>query len=424
MTKIWVQGFKSFRDRVEVDFKPLTLLAGANSSGKTSLIQPLLLLKQTFEAPFDPGFLLLDGPNVSFSEVKQLFWWASGEKRAKKFTIGFELESGEHGLELTFERTGEKRNLESLHTTEWTWILNGERYPIRPGMSKEELPEGFRTLFQIKDRIPEKTEVLSYRSFLLTGISSILGLPVEFLASILTPIAFLLGIIHVPGLRGNPSRTYRLAATDRFSGVFQDYVASIIASWQKRSSRQLQLLSEDLRRLGLTWKIEAVQVNAIELELKVGRLPESRRGGARDTVNIADVGFGVSQVLPVLVGLRAAEQGQLVFLEQPELHLHPRAQVEMAWIIADAVKRGVQVVVETHSELILLGIQRLVAEGVLPAKEVQLLWFTRDEEGVTRVRGAEMDEDGSFGDWPVDFAEVSLKAQKDYLDAVTKRAWG
>ena len=73
-------------------------------------------------------------------------------------------------------------------------------------------------------------------------------------------------------------------------------------------------------------------------------------------VSIADVGFGVSQVLPVLVALTSREiRDSLVYLEQPELHLHPNAQVALAQMLADAAKRGVRVVAETHSSLLLIG---------------------------------------------------------------------
>ena len=89
------------------------------------------------------------------------------------------------------------------------------------------------------------------------------------------------------------------------------------------------------------------------------------QGTPEDLVSIADVGFGISQTLPVIVALLAAEPGQLVYIEQPEIHLHPRAQMAMAKILADAANRGVRVVAETHSSLLLLGIQSLVAEGKL-----------------------------------------------------------
>ena len=72
ISAVAVEGFKSIRNPTEIAIKPLTILAGANSSGKSSIMQPLLLMKQTLEAPFDPGTFLLDGPNVRFTSAHQV----------------------------------------------------------------------------------------------------------------------------------------------------------------------------------------------------------------------------------------------------------------------------------------------------------------------------------------------------------------
>jgi len=120
----------------------------------------------------------------------------------------------------------------------------------------------------------------------------------------------------------------------------------------------------DLARLGLTWKVTPRRVDDTHVELKVGRLPRAQQGGAQDLVNIADVGFGASQVLPVVVALRTARPGQVVHIEQPELHLRPNAQVAMADLLLRAAKRGVRVIVETHSSVLLKKIQvELATEG-------------------------------------------------------------
>src|SRR6476646_3274266 len=74
LTKITVAGFKSIGPERSIDVRPLTILAGANSSGKSSIMQPLLLLKQTLEAPYDPGALLLDGPSVRFTNFEQMLF--------------------------------------------------------------------------------------------------------------------------------------------------------------------------------------------------------------------------------------------------------------------------------------------------------------------------------------------------------------
>ncbi len=135
------------------------------------------------------------------------------------------------------------------------------------------------------------------------------------------------------------------------------------------------------------------------------------------------MGFGVSQVLPVIVALLVAQPGQLVYIEQPEIHLHPRAQIALAEIFADAANRGVRVVVETHSELFLLGIQALVAEDKLDSQSVKLHWFTRNPDGSSKVTSAELDETGAFGDWPEDFGSTALALENRYLSAAEAKLW-
>jgi predicted ATPase len=211
------------------------------------------------------------------------------------------------------------------------------------------------------------------------------------------------------------------AVGPEFPGTFDNYTASIVAQWSNNSPHTLTHLSEDLNALGLTWKVEARAVDDTQVELRVGRLRKPQRGGSRHLVNIADVGFGVSQTLPVVVALLAAQPGQLLYIEQPEIHLHPRAQVAMASLIAKAARRGVRVVAETHSSLLLLGVQSQVAEGKLDPANVKLHWFIRDDtSGATTITSADLDAAGRFGDWPEDFDDVTLKAQKEYLDAADR----
>jgi len=209
--------------------------------------------------------------------------------------------------------------------------------------------------------------------------------------------------------------------SDRYPGTFENYTASIVAK-KNASVSLLETLGKDLAELGLTWKVEAKQIDDTQVELRVGRLPAPSRGGAHDLVSIADVGFGVSQTLPVVVALLIAKPGQLVYIEQPEIHLHPRSQHAMAKLIARAAKRGVKVVIETHSSILLLGIQSLIALDELDPKIVILHWCQRDPKtGLTKVTSNEIDEAGSFGDWPEDFDDVSLEAQMRFLDAAEKK---
>src|SRR5437879_2960875 len=100
---ITVWGYKSIYEPQTMELLPLTVLAGSNSSGKSSIMQPLLLLKQTLEVSYDPGALLLDGPNVKFSDAEQLFSRFTSEKRATEFGIRLNL-SDDSWMEVHFER--------------------------------------------------------------------------------------------------------------------------------------------------------------------------------------------------------------------------------------------------------------------------------------------------------------------------------
>jgi len=90
ITKIAVSGFKSLVNECAIDIRPLTILAGANSSGKSSIMQLLLMLKQTLEATYDPEPLLIEGPNVQFSEAEQFLSTLVHGKGTDRFQIGIE----------------------------------------------------------------------------------------------------------------------------------------------------------------------------------------------------------------------------------------------------------------------------------------------------------------------------------------------
>jgi predicted ATPase len=203
----------------------------------------------------------------------------------------------------------------------------------------------------------------------------------------------------------------------------------VILFWRTEQKSKFKQLSQDLAELGLTWRIDARQLDDSQLELLVGRYPvdgssRNKKHKSDDTVNIADVGLGVSQVLPVLVALLVAEPGQLVYIEQPEIHLHPKAQVALAKLLVRAALRKVRVVVETHSSVLLLAIQSLVAEGELPPSDIYLHWVSRNIEGITEVSSQQLDENGAFGDWPEDFADTMLDLNSRYLDAVESKIFG
>ncbi len=387
-------------------------------------MQPLLLQKQTLDVGYDPGALLLDGPNVRFTKAEQMLSKTGGPGR--QFSVGVQLQ-GAAAITTTYSSgsTGQGFRIESMRVRD-----RDREITYRLNMSQAQLvaviPDTMRQVYQIMTHREESHGEASFRMALardrcfLTvhadangGLRLNIGTPADVLPAIIRDI------IHVPATRGRPQRQYpATAATSPFSGTFDSYVASVLAQWEADHDAKLPLAGRNLETLGLTWKVQARRVSEVELELRVGRLPHALRGGAHDLVNIADVGFGVSQCLAVVVGLLAAQPGQLIYLEEPEIHLHPRAQFDLAPLLCEAAARGVRVVVETHSSLLLRGIQVAIAHKKLAPSAVKLHWFSRSEQdGTTVVSSANMDSQGAFGDWPVDFDEVVLHAETAYLNA-------
>ncbi|MFJ9830827.1 AAA family ATPase [Streptomyces sp. NPDC101169] len=430
---IAIEGYKSLRTRKEIATPPLTVIAGINSSGKSSIMQPLLLLKQTVDAAYDPGPLQLDGPNVSITSVDQILSrGASAASRVTSFSV--ELCSDGQRTKAKFSRDANG----NLRVAEYTALfVAGQSDPVtlREGMTDTALRKLLASELKGSDfpasllkRKETKLSVVRDRFVLQVGVTlhagdSSVSIPLTFGGTELS--SEVSRIIHLPALRGNPKRTYRTAAIEgRYPGTFDTYTAGIISYWQNNGrTEKLNQLKRDLEELGLTWKVEARQLDDTQVELLVGRLPHARQGGARDLVNIADVGFGVSQTLPVVVALLAADPGQTVYLEQPEIHLHPRAQLHFARLVNRALQRRVRVIIETHSSLLIRAVQTMIARDEMSASDVALHWFTRSlVTGETEIATAELTPDGAFGDWPEDFDDVYLGSEADYLNAAMEKA--
>jgi predicted ATPase len=426
ITKISVCGYKSIKDECTIDIYPLTILAGANSSGKSSIIQPLLLMKQTLEAPYDPGALLLDGSNIRFTSVDQLLTRQSENRLGSRFSVEIEVDK-EFSVRNIFEKNP-KKGIDVVETCYQKGDYSSALWSV---MSEEEINSilsDYEKNWRMHSPLPNQDENPSYHWIVARNRCYLkLELKIESkgekwtsstIDNVDIPFQFIRKIIHIPGLRGNPERTYKVAAIgDNFPGTFELYVASLIANWQDEESPKLQKLGESLKALGLAENVEVKKVDDTQVEVRVGH----RRNNTTDMTSIADVGFGVSQTLPVIVALIAADPLQLVYIEQPEIHLHPRAQAALADIIIEAVNRGVRVMLETHSDLFLRRIQSLVAEDTLAHDKVKLHWFSKDENGFTQVSTASLDTDGSFGDWPEDFGDVDLQEESRYLDAADKK---
>ncbi len=219
ITRITVGGFKSIVEEQSIEVRPLTILAGANSSGKSSIMQPLLLLKQTLEAPYDPGALLLNGPNVRFTLVDQLLSRMGNGQVVDSFHV--EIEAGTDVAAKTAFRKNKGFDLE-----ETTYRFGKKEYHLYINMPREEflealneaLPETFgsTSLAQVGERTGQQHwigELKQNRSFLELVVTpevaeaSKLTIKDDYMMWILMPMPgemivknYIRQTIHLPGL--------------------------------------------------------------------------------------------------------------------------------------------------------------------------------------------------------------------------------
>ena len=172
-----------------------------------------------------------------------------------------------------------------------------------------------------------------------------------------------------------------------------------------------------LKQLGLieSFDLRPIAENRREYELRVRQTPNSPE------VLITEVGFGVSQILPVLTICYYAPEGSTIILEQPEIHLHPAVQAGLADVFVDVIKnRGVQIILESHSEHLLYRLQRRMAEEKLVPEDVAL-YFTHMENGESKLDELKLDEYGNISNWPDNFFGDRMDDLVAMAEAAMKR---
>jgi len=204
-------------------------------------------------------------------------------------------------------------------------------------------------------------------------------------------------VTYLGPLRRRPQRTYLWGGSEP-SDVGSDGGEAIQALLATHPEVR-KSVAFWLRRLKLidSFRIDPIAPNRKDYEIRL------KKTGTSAEVLLPDVGFGVSQVLPVLVLCNYVPEGWTIILEQPELHLHPAAQSELADLLIEVVQeRKVQVILESHSEHLLRRLQRRIAEEKFRASDAAL-YFCEMHNGESKATPLEITDDGFIKNWPKDF---------------------
>jgi predicted ATPase len=447
-----LKNFTSWQDSGALRFAPLTGLFGTNSSGKTSLMQLLLLLKQTADSP-DRKLVLNLGDERSPVELgtfqdlayrhdlSQMLAWRLKWTLPDVLEIAdpqrperalFKSQEMGFGADLAWRRSG-SASTGRLVVDRMEYRFGDGEFRMQPVADK---PDEYELVskapkFQFK-RVPGRVWNLPEpaRCYGFPDQTRAYFKNAAFLSDFELEFEKLCGrIFYLGPLRDYPKRQYawgggRPADMGRRG---ERVVEALLASREagetysygrgvKRKTLE-EVVAQWLKDLNLihSFEVKPITADSKLYQVWVQRSPDAKK------VLLTDVGFGVSQILPVIALCYYAPEGSVLLLEQPEIHLHPGVQAGLADVFIDAIKRRrVQIVLESHSEHLLRRLQRRMAEEAFAAEDAAL-YFCAIEDGHSHAEELKLDLYGSIENWPKDFFGDEFGEIAETQKAIIKR---
>jgi predicted ATPase len=455
LTKLRIENFKAWKDTGQIRLAPLTVLFGANSAGKSSLGHLLLALKQTASSA-DRRRALHTGDESSLIDLGTFVETLHGhdKKAVLEFCLEWTIPNGLEVQNPLEERQVYEGNRLALASTIAAGaneqpVVRAVRYELRAEndvvltatLSHEGNKVQLNTApYKLVHAIGRKWPLDPPEKFYRVSDHSLARFQnADFLANFALEVERTLASLSYLGpLRDHPHRTYGWAGnTPDTVGARGEYaIACILAAEasgrklnrgkRKRQQSFTQFIAQWLVELGVidSFTVRATAPGRKDYEVKV-----KTRGGLTE-VALPDVGFGVSQVLPALVQAFYCPAESIVWMEQPEIHLHPQVQAELADVFISAVQayehgrpRNVQLIIETHSEHFLNRLQRRIAEEALRPEDVAIYFAKRT------TKGAELEElkvnlVGDITNWPENFFGDEMGDIVARTEAASKRRVG
>lgn len=412
ITEISLVNFKSWRNSGPIELSKITAIFGNNSSGKSSILQAIALLRQSIDNNDNSQVLRLGDETslVDLGTFRDITHRRSPQNEVEltlNFSTSYESVISHKfknvnsvGLKLRIKEMGSKRipNITylALYTNTVTYEITRSKgiYKIQGG----DIPELNKFSIIFKDFyhpvLISKNDDESGKHF-----DDMYALMFDFPRSIET---MLNKIYYIGPLRDKPGRLYTWGGqTRRFVGRSGEHTIDVILSNTIDSEKKFELdINHWLNVFGLVkkFKVNRLLKNRREYEIKL-KVSESS-----EDVTMADVGFGISQVMPIIVQCFAAPAGSTLIIEQPELHLHPSVQANIADLFIYCAKtRNLQIIFESHSEHILRRLQRRIAEEGID-KEFGNIYFTsQNQMSESFIEELELDDYGNISNWPKNF---------------------
>lgn len=376
LTQLDLRFFKCF-DLLRLPLAPLTLLTGFNASGKSSILQALVLLHQTMREHEWSTRLALNGAGVRLGAMPDVVDSASGRN---SFEIALEYDASVYEWAFRGDRQDRSMVVQSVS-------LNSH---------KVEQPQELRYLLLPLWTQPQKRHD---------------PLDKDEKMSVESMIHHLRNLTYITAERIAPQEVYALEDPHVVSTVGpQGEHAVSVLHWGRDESVPEELALPEAPPLRLRQIEERMRTFFPGCRLDIQQVPRAnaltlglRTSDATEFHSPVHTGFGLTQTLPIVVSALSAAQGDIILIENPEVHLHPAGQALMGQFMADVARAGIQVLVETHSDHVLNGVRRAVKEDRLAASQVAIHFFRSRSTELPQVQSPALDKDGNIDDWPEGF---------------------
>ena len=391
LTGLSLQHFKCF-ELLKLPLAPLTLLSGTNATGKSTVLQGLLVLRQTLHANPASASLILNGDTVQLGSVGDVVDQISGRG---SIAIGVQNDVFECTWHMV--EADRRKLLFPIQKLEWRKypVWESERFVSAPNASFYNLlPTSPQQSIHARKMMASLLR-LSYISADRTGPREAYPVAVDTLYP------------HV-GAKGEyaPWYLYRFDQKEVLSGLHYPHERSPY-----------------LRRQVDSWMDHFFPGASISVEL----IPNTnlvtllaRTSNQTDFHRPQNVGYGLTHIVPIITACLGAEQGDIIIIENPETHLHPAAQSAMGEFLARAVSAGLQIILETRSDHILNGIRKAVKQQVVPPEDVLIHFFApRPEESddkIAQIVSPLIDKNGNLDYWPPNFFDQFDRDMGDLID--------
>lgn len=421
-TQIHMQNFKSWVNTGTIRLAPLTGFFGTNSSGKSSLLQMLLLLKQTTESndrnlvlktgSMQDGYVNLGTPaEITYHDTDKLVLGVAWHMKALSIPVP-ETNKTVYIDNLLFET--------HIHAEDQRVYVTRLRYWHNDVLNIEMMRAGnnqYALDIEVNDRKPRRPQgrprvyMRPEKCYGFSDEAIRFYQDTAYLNDIVLRFEQAFQQLHYLGpLREYPQRTYVWGGERPTNVGLKGELAvhALLAAKNEKvydaerhskSNKLESRIAEWLVTLGLahSFATRPLYKGSNQYQVRLKRHENSPE------VLITDLGIGVSQVLPVLVLCYYVPEGSTVILEQPELHLHPSVQSKLADVFIDVMqRRNLQIIIESHSEHLLRRLQRRIAEEKLQSDDTAL-YFCDMQAGASTLRALDVDEWGQIRNWPHDF---------------------